>query len=202
MAARRPPPADPTEAARRKMLAGVLEKDFQRSIIDVCRRLGHLVFHDPDARRCKGCGLLHHDQRVRGFPDLVVVRLPRVGLRGPWLLMVELKTERGVLSTEQKVWGVWLRTVAAMAPDFFYYGVWRPSDAPAAVRLLQEGFTRHDSPTTAPAAATTAAAAAAGEPLRPAGPAGPPGPADAVSTGTAAPDQPAAVRRRRPGRPR
>jgi hypothetical protein len=135
MALRRPRARTPQEAALRKLHQATRERPFQQWVIEVCQRMGHLVFHDPDARRCAHCGQLFHDRRVRGFPDLVIVCRPRRGWRGPWLLFVELKTERGQLRDEQKVWGSYLSAIVKLVPGV-YYGVWRPSDMTLIVRLL------------------------------------------------------------------
>ena len=126
---------DPHERARRKLYAHVTERDFQKQIIEMLRLRGYLVFHDPDARRCRHCGQMQRDKRVPGFPDLVAVRRPALGDATPLVLMVELKTERGQLSTEQVAWGTYLRLAARVLPGFFY-GVWRPADYPAILRLL------------------------------------------------------------------
>lgn len=127
------PPADP----QRAYYAGVREGDLQAAIIGLCQRMGHLVFHDPDARRCRHCGQMQFDKRVRGFPDLMIVRMPKRGLRGPWLILAELKTERGQLSTEQRVWRTYLSVAAKLCPGVLY-AVWRPHDWPMIQRLLSE----------------------------------------------------------------
>lgn len=127
--------SDPHERARRKLYAHVSERDFQAQMIELLRLRGYLVFHDPDARRCRHCGQMQRDKRVPGFPDLFAVKRPEQGSRLPLVLLVELKTERGVLSTEQQAWGVYLALAAKMLPGF-YYGVWRPGDYPAILRLL------------------------------------------------------------------
>ena len=111
------------------------EGQLQAAVIQACRTLGYLVFHDPDARRCRGCGELFKDKRVPGFPDLVIVRPPKVGSRGPWILFVELKSAEGRISDHQKVWGTWLANAAKLCPGV-YYGVWRPRDLDAALKLL------------------------------------------------------------------
>lgn len=62
------------------------EKAFMQAVIDSARLHGWLVYHTHDARRSEP-----------GFPDLVL-------LRGPQILVFELKTERGKLSDAQKRW--------------------------------------------------------------------------------------------------
>lgn len=133
----RRPRADPTEAARRKLYADVLEAPFQRQVTNMVRQMGDLVFHDPDARTCPHCHQMVTDKRVRGFPDLFIARWPKIGRRAPWLILAELKTERGQLSPEQKAWGVVLSLIARVCPGF-HYAVWRPSDLPKIIALLTD----------------------------------------------------------------
>lgn len=63
---------------------------------------------------------------MKGFPDYV---LSRVGA----VLVVELKTELGVLSLEQKEWRRRLEPTGL-------YRLWRPSDWPAIEAELREGL--------------------------------------------------------------
>ncbi len=141
---------DAAEASRRALYAGVKERGpggFQQQIVQLCHRLGHLCFHDPDSHLCPRCGALQMDRRVRGFPDVVIVRAPKVGLRGPWLILAELKTERGTLSPEQRVWGAWLSAVARIVPGV-HYAVWKPHDLSDIIDLLTQGLkgTTHAEP--------------------------------------------------------
>jgi hypothetical protein len=62
------------------------EAQLQRAIVDAATRLGFLVFHDLDSR-----------QNAAGFPDLVLVR-------PPYVLFLELKTEKGRAREEQLTW--------------------------------------------------------------------------------------------------
>jgi hypothetical protein len=88
-------------------------------------------YHTRDSRRS-----------VPGFPDLVLVRPPR-------LLFVELKTERGKLTADQVAWLEDLEMVSAtfvgrawdppadpLPPPVEVY-VWRPSDRPEIERILR-----------------------------------------------------------------
>lgn len=131
------PRAGAQERARRKLYANVSERDLQRQIIGTVQQMGDLVFHDPDARPCRHCGQMQHDKRVKGFTDLVILRWPKVGRRAPWVLFVELKTESGALSTEQRAWGACLSVIARVCPGV-RYAVWRPSDLPRIVALLTD----------------------------------------------------------------
>lgn len=62
------------------------EADLQTLIVDVAEQYGWLVFHDNDSRRNNA-----------GFPDLVLVKPPRV-------VFIELKSDKGTLRPEQQVW--------------------------------------------------------------------------------------------------
>jgi hypothetical protein len=64
----------------------VTERELQQAIVDAARWLGWLVYHTHDSRRSEP-----------GFPDLVMVRAPR-------LVFVELKRAGGRLTDAQKEW--------------------------------------------------------------------------------------------------
>lgn len=64
----------------------ISEAEFQQMVTDYCDWLGLRWHHETDSRRSKG-----------GFPDLVIV-----GPGGIWFL--ELKAEKGRVSSEQKNW--------------------------------------------------------------------------------------------------
>ena len=74
-------------------------------ILDMCSRLGLVVFHSTDPRRDIG----------RGFPDLVII-----GERD--MCFAELKSGSGRLSPEQTVW-----RYKIIAAEVAHY-VWRPGD--------------------------------------------------------------------------
>ena len=88
-------------------------------------------YHTRDSRRS-----------AAGFPDLVLVR-------GPRLIFAELKTERGKLTADQVAWLEDLAMVAATAtgrawdppgdppPPVPEVYVWRPSDRPEIGRILR-----------------------------------------------------------------
>lgn len=63
------------------------EAELQQTIIDAAELSGWLAFHDGDSRRSTGAG----------FPDLVLVKPPRV-------VLLELKSEVGRIRPEQHVW--------------------------------------------------------------------------------------------------
>ena len=92
--------------ARRALAAAVPETDFQRTVTEMAERFGWLVYHTYDSRRS-----------APGFPDLVLVRPPRV-------LFAELKSEHGRVTTPQEAW---LKALGAC--DGVEAHLWRPSDS-------------------------------------------------------------------------
>ncbi len=91
--------------ARRVLDAQVAEKDFQVQVVELAGLFGWRHFHDLDSRR-----------NVAGFPDLVLVRPPR-------LVFAELKTEKGPTTVAQMKWLADLRA----CPGVEAY-TWRLSD--------------------------------------------------------------------------
>lgn len=83
------------------------EEDLQGSVEDMLTTLRYLWFHDEDARR---------DQA--GLPDLIAVH-PLTG----FLIMVELKKEKGTVRVKQAKWLAALQL--RKRPDY-YVGIWRP----------------------------------------------------------------------------
>ena len=81
------------------------ERDFQAQVVQLAKLTGWRVYHTYDSRRSNP-----------GFPDLVLVRAPRV-------ILAELKRERGRVTAAQREWGETLRA----CPGVEYY-LWRPSD--------------------------------------------------------------------------
>ena len=94
------------------------EKEFQSQIIQLAKLCGWLTHHHYDSRRS-----------TPGFPDLVLVHAKR-GL----LLFVELKTDTGRVTTEQRYW---LDSLLAAGQDA---RLWRPRDWSAIVTILR-GYT-------------------------------------------------------------
>lgn len=86
-------------------MSGASEKSFQQQILQLAHLTGWRSYHTFDSRRS-----------APGFPDLVLVRPPR-------LLFVELKSERGRLRPEQRVW---LEDLALC--DSVHARLWRPGD--------------------------------------------------------------------------
>jgi hypothetical protein len=79
----------------------VTEADFQATVIKLAQYLGWKVAHFRGVRVLRANGSIRYQTPVqgdgRGFPDLVLVRRKR-------LIFAELKSEKGVLSPEQKEW--------------------------------------------------------------------------------------------------
>ena len=99
---------------RHDPLASVTEKAFQQQIIDLARTLGWKTFHPYDSRRSDP-----------GFPDLVLVKPPRV-------VFAELKRESGQLSPAQLVWFGLLSQCRGVEVY-----VWRPSNVDGVIATLQ-----------------------------------------------------------------
>lgn len=93
-------------AAARVVESCVTEKDFARALVDLAHLTGWLLYHTHDSRRSPA-----------GFPDLVLVRALRV-------VYAELKTARGRVTPDQKVW---LHALQQAGQEVH---VWRPGDWP------------------------------------------------------------------------
>ena len=96
------------------------EGDLQRNIIELAEMLGWRAYH---VARVKG------QLRARtspGFPDLVMVRAPR-------LIFAELKAPGKHLTPEQLAWRAELKKVETTE----VYGPWRPGDWDAIATTLQ-----------------------------------------------------------------
>lgn len=106
-------------SSKRKPAAPViLERDFQRQVIELARRCGWRVFH------CYGQGSVLGSRAIdAGFPDLVLVRAGQI-------LMVELKGSRGRVSEEQDAW---LHDIQQCGIPAL---VWYPRDWDDAVAIL------------------------------------------------------------------
>lgn len=104
-------------AGRSRLEAAIDEKAWQDDVETTAARLGwHRRYHTFDSRRS-----------TYGFPDLVLVRRPR-------LIFAELKTETGRLTRDQQDW---LEDLDACGPAETY--VWRPSDRFEMDRILLAG---------------------------------------------------------------
>src|SRR5690349_10643155 len=89
----------------------VSEDVFKDAVLRQALALGWRRFHPLPARNSRGRHATWQ-QGETGYPDLTLAR------RGV-VLYRELKSETGVLSKEQKAWGVELGDL---------WGVWRPRD--------------------------------------------------------------------------
>ncbi len=98
------------------------EADFQTAVIDLAQLLGWRVAHFRPARTNAGWRT-PVSADGKGFPDLVLVR-DRV-------LFVELKSETGRLSPDQRAWVAALDDAGAQA------FVWRPFHWPEIERTLK-----------------------------------------------------------------
>lgn len=95
-------PAPKLPAVRgRSQLPRQSEKAFMAAVIEAAHLLGWRHFHDNATNgplHCWHCGRRTTQPRnPAGFPDLVLVRRPR-------LVWAELKAEGGVVSPEQAAW--------------------------------------------------------------------------------------------------
>lgn len=94
------------------------ERAFQGSVVRYARLMGWTVWHDEATnapRRCRQCGTVGKFLRnVKGLPDLILVRRPRI-------VWAELKSERGRLTDEQRAW---IEELRACGQEVH---VWRPS---------------------------------------------------------------------------
>lgn len=78
------------------LLRAVRERDLQAQIVEAAELCGWRVVHvDAPAPSCPVCGTYVPPLRVAGHPDLELVR-------GPQLIYLECKTERGRVSLEQE----------------------------------------------------------------------------------------------------
>lgn len=101
------------------------EDDLLNQVLDACR-----IFHWRAAHFRPA--LTKHGWRTpvqadgKGFPDLVLVRPPRI-------IFAELKSDTGKLSVEQKVW---LDALGACTFSTAVH-VWRPKDFDDIIRTLK-----------------------------------------------------------------
>ena len=91
------------------------EKDFMRAIHLLAELCGWLIYHTHDSRRSPA-----------GFPDLVLVKPPRV-------LFIETKSEKGRVTPEQQTWLTALE--ACDEPPQTYLA--RPSDWESIAAVIQ-----------------------------------------------------------------
>lgn len=104
----------------------ISESEFQRAVLELATLTGWRSAHFRAARTVSGWKTPCQGD-ARGFPDLLL-------LRGPELLAVELKSERGKTTPEQDTWLAAFRAAGIRAY------LWRPSNWPQIVATLK----RHD----------------------------------------------------------
>ncbi len=93
----------------------MLEKDFQKTVIEYAKLRGWRVAHFRGAWSRDGKRYMTPVQADgAGFPDLVLVRGKRV-------VYIELKSDKGVVSKEQEEW---LHALQDANQEVF---VWRPN---------------------------------------------------------------------------
>jgi hypothetical protein len=102
-------------------LPRVSEKNFQQQVLQLARLSGWMVYHTFDSRRS-----------TAGFPDLCLVRVPRV-------IFAELKSAAGKIRPEQKAWLGALKSCPGV--EVF---VWRPGDWPEIEKTLYERSRRKE----------------------------------------------------------
>lgn len=96
------------------------EAEWQRQVVKLATTLGWTSYHTMAARGGKGWTT---PVTSRGFPDLLLVRPPR-------LVAAELKSATGKTTPEQ---GEWLERLAGCGVETF---VWRPADLEDVARVL------------------------------------------------------------------
>lgn len=137
----------------RNVDGGLSEVAFQAQVAGLAAFYGWRLYHPPDNRPTTTRGGRAARQRVEpGFPDLTMIR-------GPELIVAELKAERGRLGPGQQEWleafGVLAAAVAravaetegAQAAGYLAVEdlpvvdvyLWRPSDWPAIEARLARG---------------------------------------------------------------
>lgn len=98
------------------------ERELQRAVLGLAATHHWRAVHFLPARSMRdGRAFLTAQQGDKGFPDLVLLRPPR-------LIFAELKSDRGRVDFDQATWLNSLGTVAGVE-DY----VWRPRDWPDAV---------------------------------------------------------------------
>lgn len=97
----------------------ISESAFQKQVVELARATGWLSYHTYDSRRSDA-----------GFPDLVLVRPPRI-------IFAELKSRRGRIKPAQRHWGEQLSSCAAASPSTLMYALWRPADWDSIVEALR-----------------------------------------------------------------
>jgi hypothetical protein len=94
------------------------EAQFSQLVGEVARLGSWRKYHTFNSRRS-----------AHGFPDLVLIRAPR-------LIFAELKTESGKTTAEQDVWLEALRALEGPTKGLVQTYVWRPHDFDSIVETL------------------------------------------------------------------
>ncbi len=106
-------------------LRAILERDWQATVETLARAHGWKTYHPPDNRPVTSRSGSRYVQNIRaGFPDLVLVR-------GPRLVAAELKRETEHPTPDQVAWLTALREAGAETY------VWRPSDLTTVRTILR-----------------------------------------------------------------
>lgn len=100
----------------------ISEKDFLKQIIDLAHIYHWKVAHFRAAQTKHGWRTAVQGDG-KGFPDLILARKGRI-------IVAELKTEKGRLTTEQKEW-------LDLFSDVLTVDIWRPSDFDYIVQMLR-----------------------------------------------------------------
>lgn len=101
------------EQYERLVALAMSERTLQARVLELARRYGWRSYHTWSSRRS-----------AKGFPDLVLCRPPR-------LLCVELKTMRGKVAPEQRLW------LGDLGESGAETGVWRPDCLEMIERVLR-----------------------------------------------------------------
>ena len=108
---------------------GISETEFQRDVIKIARELNYEVYHHTTTgTKCRVCGTYVNKGRIvtsKGFPDLVMARMDP-----PRFIYVELKSQKGKQTKEQKYWQELLEV-----SDVEFY-LWRPADREKLIEIL------------------------------------------------------------------
>lgn len=102
----------------------ITERAFQRAVVRYAQGRGWRVFHASRAQFKGGQWVTPYGGDGKGFPDLLLLRPPR-------LVIAELKADAGRLRTEQRAW----LAAFGQVPCAEVY-VWRPSDWASIVEIL------------------------------------------------------------------
>lgn len=91
------------------------ENQLQKAVIEMARYLGWRVAHFRPAQTQTGRWVTAVEGDGKGFPDLVLVRPPRI-------IFAELKSEKGRKSLDQEIWLGYLSRCPGVE-----VAVWRPT---------------------------------------------------------------------------